>query len=188
MKKIFLIALTMFATSPALAVDFSITFQPDAAALSSAVSVGTVIAYSAASVPANWLLADGSSVLKATYPAYSALIACTYGCADATHFNLPNYTGMFLRGSGAQGYGGVTYDGGSVPRTQMDSLQNHNQYKNSNGTSEYDLNANGASGNSWPSGGAGLSSSSTGGYVNNARTSGDTRPGNVTVNYIVKVL
>ena len=189
MKKLLLTAITSLLATTAMASDFTVNFIPDALTLASVVPVGSVVASSGGAVPANWVLADGSSVLKATYPAYSALIACTYGCADSTHFNLPNYTGMFLRGSGAQGYGGVTYDGGAIPRTQMDALQNHNHYRNPSGGSEYILNSNGAAGNAWPGGSAGnLFTTSFSGYVYDGRTSGETRPGNVTVNYLVKVL
>lgn len=49
--------------------------------------------------PVGWLEEDGSSLLRAgTYAALFAVIGTTYGTADATHFNLPDARGRFLRG------------------------------------------------------------------------------------------
>jgi microcystin-dependent protein len=44
--------------------------------------------------PANgWLIADGRSLLRSSYAGLFAHIGTTYGAADGTHFNLPDYRG-----------------------------------------------------------------------------------------------
>lgn len=59
---------------------------------------GAVVAFAGASVPAGWLLCDGSSLLRTSYPDLFAAIGTLYGAADGTHFNLPNIKGRGLVG------------------------------------------------------------------------------------------
>ncbi len=69
-------------------------------AVSSAVPAGTVIAYSGGAIPTGYLLADGSAVSRTTYSDLFATIGTMYGNGDgSTTFNLPNYSGQFLRGT-----------------------------------------------------------------------------------------
>jgi microcystin-dependent protein len=49
-------------------------------------------------IPTGWLLMDGSSVLRASYPALFAKLGVKYGSVDGTHFNLPNPNGRVLAG------------------------------------------------------------------------------------------
>lgn len=51
---------------------------------------GAVIDYPSNSIPSGWLLCDGSSKLRATYPALFAKIGTLHGFADEDHFNLPD--------------------------------------------------------------------------------------------------
>jgi len=44
-----------------------------------------------ATPPAGWLLCDGASVLRATFPALFTAIGILYGSVDGTHFNLPKF-------------------------------------------------------------------------------------------------
>jgi microcystin-dependent protein len=66
---------------------------------------GSVIPYAGSSVPLNsgWLLCDGSEEAIATYPALAAVLGTNYGTpalnSAATHFKLPDYRGLFLRGA-----------------------------------------------------------------------------------------
>lgn len=62
------------------------------------VPVGTVAMFAVGTTPSGYLVADGSSLLRATYPALFAFIGTTFGFADGTHFSLPDYRAMFLRG------------------------------------------------------------------------------------------
>lgn len=63
--------------------------------------VGTVISYTGAYPPNGWLKADGSSVLRSSYPTLFGLIGTTFGAGSVpgTTFALPNYissTGIFI--------------------------------------------------------------------------------------------
>lgn len=72
--------------------------------VSTGVPVGTVIYFSATSVPAGYLKCDGSAVGRATYPELYAAIGTTYGAGDgSTTFNLPNLIGRFAEGSATPG-------------------------------------------------------------------------------------
>lgn len=76
---------------------------------------GAIIAYGGVSAPSGYLLCDGSSYLRATYPALFTAISTAYGTADGTHFNVPDLRGQFLRGvSGAS-----SNDPGKASRTAM---------------------------------------------------------------------
>ncbi|WNO28732.1 minor tail protein [Microbacterium phage FlameThrower] len=59
---------------------------------------GDIKATARTTPPPGWLVADGSSLLRSAYPALFAAIGTTYGAADSTHFNLPNYKGRTLVG------------------------------------------------------------------------------------------
>ena len=85
---------------------------------------GTVIAYAGASVPAGYLLCDGSQVSRATYSNLYTAIGNFWGAGDGNNtFHLPDLQGRFLRGvdmgagrdpdggsRGASGPGGNTGD------------------------------------------------------------------------------
>ena len=44
-----------------------------------------------ANIPAGYLLCNGASLLRASYPALFSAIGTIYGAADGSHFNLPDY-------------------------------------------------------------------------------------------------
>jgi microcystin-dependent protein len=63
--------------------------------------VGTIISYTGTYPPNGWLRADGSSVLRSSYPTLFALIGTTFGAGSVpgTTFALPDYrgtTGIFI--------------------------------------------------------------------------------------------
>lgn len=66
---------------------------------------GSIVAYGGLTPPAGWLFCDGS-LLPKTDPLYAGLYAAlgtSFG-GNATHFNLPDFRGRFLRGvSGTSG-------------------------------------------------------------------------------------
>ena len=75
---------------------------------------GVIVPFAGTTVPAGYLLCDGSAVSRTTYADLFAAIGTTYGAGDGnTTFNLPN---MFLRSPLFTGLGqmGATSDG-SVP-------------------------------------------------------------------------
>lgn len=59
---------------------------------------GDVFTFGGATAPSRSLECDGSSLLRADYPALFAAIGAAHGTADATHFNLPDLRGKFARG------------------------------------------------------------------------------------------
>ena len=59
--------------------------------------IGSVVAYSGATIPTGYLDADGSSQLRASYPDLFAAIGTTYGpgAVPGTTFALPNFVGTY---------------------------------------------------------------------------------------------
>lgn len=48
--------------------------------------------------PPGWLMCDGTSQLRTTYPRLFAVIGTTFGSVDGTHFNVPDFGGRFPSG------------------------------------------------------------------------------------------
>lgn len=59
---------------------------------------GSILAFAGATAPAGYLLCDGSTVSRTTYPALFAAISTAYGSPDGSTFKLPDLRGQFLRG------------------------------------------------------------------------------------------
>jgi microcystin-dependent protein len=147
----------------------------------SVIPAGTIAPFGGGTVPDGWLLCNGSTISRLTYSALFLAISTTYGSGDGlSTFTLPNTQGVFLRGAGSQTISAVSYSA-TRGATQGDSIQTH----------EHTINYNSAT-----SGGgsnlAGFSSvstaftkSTTGG--GSGRTSTETRPANIGVNYIIKL-
>lgn len=79
----------------------------------SGVPTGGIVAWSSASIPSGFLLCDGTSYTRATYPALYSIIGNAYGTASGTTFNVPDMRGRFLRGRDA----GVARDPDRASRT-----------------------------------------------------------------------
>lgn len=75
-----------------------------AADLLQAVPTGSIQPYAGASIPAGWLLCDGSAVSRTDYAALFTAIGTLYGTGDgSTTFNLPDFTDKtFWGGTAAQ--------------------------------------------------------------------------------------
>lgn len=70
----------------------------------SGVPVGAVCYFAMQTPPPGYLKADGSVVLRATYPELFAAIGTTFGVGDgASTFNLPNLMGLFAEGGESVG-------------------------------------------------------------------------------------
>lgn len=52
--------------------------------------VGEIKMFAGSTAPSGWLICDGASLLRASYPALFSLIGTNYGSADGTHFNIPD--------------------------------------------------------------------------------------------------
>lgn len=67
---------------------------------SAANSSGTVSPYAGETLPAGWLLCDGSAVARTSYPNLFSAIGVTWGVGDGVNtFNLPNLSARFLIGT-----------------------------------------------------------------------------------------
>lgn len=55
---------------------------------------GVYVPFAGATVPSGWLLCDGSSQLRADFPALFSVIGTIYGAVDGTHFNVPDMRGL----------------------------------------------------------------------------------------------
>lgn len=68
------------------------------------IPVGSIIWSANASVPAGYLLCNGSAVGRATYPELFAAIGTAFGSGDgSTTFNLPNLIDRFIEGGNSAG-------------------------------------------------------------------------------------
>lgn len=84
-------------------------------------AVGNIIPSGAGTAPTGYLACDGSAVSRSTYAALFAVIGTTFGSGDgSTTFNLPNSSGLFLRGRSSQTISAKTFDGGAVGNKQKD--------------------------------------------------------------------
>jgi len=93
--------------------------------ISIAPPVGSVMAYIVSSIPDGWLICNGSAVSRAIYAGLFHAIGVTFGLGDATTtFNLPDYRGAFLRGTGKNGGTGI-YEGLAVDISQNHATQTH---------------------------------------------------------------
>lgn len=168
---------------------------------------GMVSPFAGDSIPAGWLLCDGSAISRTEYANLYNVIGVSWGAGDgSTTFNLPDMRGMFLRGvSGESGNdpdaderlvlndnGGNT--GNSVGSYQGDAIRNitgavHNNIQGHGdwgGSSEGALEWTDAKGdaswedNTWGYSGITFDASRV------VPVGSDNRPKNVYVNYIIK--
>lgn len=92
--------------------------------------LGTVVFSSDSTCRPGSVPADGTAVSRTQYAALNAIAAkagyaAPWGSGDgSTTFNVPNASGVFLRGSGTQTIGGVTYSG-TLGTLQGDQMQGH---------------------------------------------------------------
>jgi len=177
---------------------------------------GTVVAFAGpvAKIPAGWVLCDGTLYNYATNPKYTALYEAigisSGGTVSLSEFNVPDYRGYFLRGldstaSGANdpslasrtaaSAGGNT--GANVGTLEADGFASHAHGVSDPGHTHSIPAYQNAAGPNWGlnnlynqvAGGigpVGLSTSATGITIQDTGGA-ETRPKNVTVNYIIKL-
>lgn len=95
---------------------------------------GQVGQFAMSTCPSGWAAADGSAVSRTvTYSGLYAAIGTTWGSGDgATTFNLPDFRGVFLRGTGTNANSTVVAAGGAVGPSlgstnyAVDTYLNHN--------------------------------------------------------------
>ena len=140
------------------------------------VPVDMVLACPSSTVPSGFLECDGSSLLRSQYQALFNIIGTTYGNADSTHFNLPNFKGAFLRGYGTQSSG---HSSGNIGSLQGDDVKPHvHPIPNYNGNRGYAESGGGSSDF--------LGYNSTKQYPTLENSGTETRPVNYAVKWIIK--
>jgi microcystin-dependent protein len=168
---------------------------------------GVVFPFAGTVAPYGYLICDGSPILKSEYPQLFLAIGTSHGIGDgSTTFNLPDYRGRFLRGvDGDAGRdpdkasrdfmasGGNTGD--TVGSVQLDAMQlitgNISSTTWRNGDMGTYSGAFFRSGTGTSTGAAGPNATPAFGFDSSrspdARTSTESRPKNVNVNYIIKI-
>jgi len=154
------------------------------------VPVGTVLPYGGSSAPTGYLLCNGAAVSRATYASLFAIIGTTFGTGDgSTTFNLPNTQGVFVRGAGSQTISSISYSG-TLGTAQGDQFQGHfhgpttvlHDSTARHPTDDGGTYAQGQSG----AGNQGVTGPITDGTNGTPRTGAETRPANLSLNYIIK--
>ncbi len=151
---------------------------------------GTILAFGGSSAPVGYLLCAGTAISRTTYAALFAVIGTTYGVGDgSTTFNIPNTQGVFLRGAGSQTISGISYSS-TLGASQGDQMQGHWHTVTGGGSANIVGVGGSGSPNVNTSGGGfsyvGVTSPSSDGTNGTPRTGGETRPANISVNYIIK--
>lgn len=150
---------------------------------------GLVAPFAGSTAPTGWLLCDGSAVSRSTYSILYAAIGINYGAGDgSTTFNLPNTSGIFIKGSGTQTIAGISYTG-AFSLLQNDQMQSHihflyGTHVSVTGTGSVTApsdNGTGSPSNSYS--GTPISDGTNG----TPRIGADTHPANVSMNYIIKI-
>lgn len=173
---------------------------------------GAIIAFAGVAAPSGWLLCDGSAVGRTQYAELFAIIGTSFGGGDSVNtFNLPDLRGRFLRGVD-NGTGNdpdanarvASQPGGSLGDTvgtlQYDAFQGHaHSYADPGHSHDYCSGAfpGGVAFVGLPgslgcgqTGVSGTGISIQGPSDNGSgspRTTIETRPINVSVNYIIKI-
>lgn len=169
---------------------------------------GTIEAFGGGTVPSGWLLCDGSTANRSTYSALFAAIGTAHGSGNgSTTFHLPDLRGRFLRGADNMGTGAAGRDPNAATRTAgnsggnsgdaVGSVQSDAMQQITGTTSGRILGTwsgtgaiaatNSASSLYGGGGGNGREMSFDSANSPGARTSSESRPQNLAVEYIIKV-
>lgn len=79
----------------------NVLFKKNGNAIGGIAPIGIILPFGGTSAPGGYLLCDGTSYLRSTWPDLFATIGTAFGAADGTHFNVPDMRGRFLRGQNA---------------------------------------------------------------------------------------
>ena len=147
---------------------------------------GMIVYYAGNTAPSTWVIGDGAAVARTggTYDALFAVVGETYGAGDSTTtFNLPNCSGVFIRGAGSQTISSITYTG-TRGTTQGDQIQGHYHATTMvNSGNQANAGAGVFAGNSTSL----VGDPTTDGTNGTPRTGSETRPANIVATCIVKL-
>ena len=166
------------------------------ASVSDPIPVGSIVMTGRSTAPSGWLICDGSAVSRSTYSDLYSAIGTAFGVGNgSTTFNLPDFQGAFPRGVGTSTQ--FTQDHTTTLGTyEDDSMQGHYH--------EFGTGVHGTADNVNPDSGAGggtfegivvgtvgggtvvVKNPYTDGVNGAPRTSNETRPNNLGVNFIIK--
>lgn len=160
---------------------------------------GIIQMYAGNAAPQGWLYCNGAVVSQTTYPTLFAAIGSTYntGGEGAGNFRLPNFVGIFPRGSAmggvsSQTISSVNYPGQALSTKQTDAFMTHTHYvhQRDNGdthteTPGFDGGGNGAL--VWRTGQVGGGDQAVAGNLRAGRAdANETRPANIAIAFIIK--
>lgn len=165
------------------------------------VPVGTIIPFAGSTPPTGFLFTDGTSVSKSVYSTLFAVIGTKYGDGSSTMFVLPNTQGLFVRGAGSQSIGSLNYTG-SLAGVQSDQTQGHKHSITDPGhthqisaqwVSKLEYGGTLGTGNLRYGGDTSsaktnitVQSPTTDGASGTPRVGSETRPANISLNFIIK--
>lgn len=172
------------------------------------IPIGSVSAYVGTTAPSGWLIMDGSAISRTTYADLYAIIGDKFGEGDgSTTFNLPDMRGRFIRGfdNGAgndpDAASRLAMDGNSGASTgdnigsyQADAMQGHRHETGGSGSKEflYTRGSGGVYSNPFVAGSVVDRTTTpqldpiTDGSNGTPRTTSETRPVNLSMNYIIR--
>ena len=95
------------------------------------------------SIP-RYLYCNGATVLKSSYPNLYNAIQDQYGIItmDISRFTLPNFNGLFLRGTGNQTINGILYTGKNIGSINSDSVKYQGAFVNGSSKNTTDVVSN----------------------------------------------
>jgi microcystin-dependent protein len=170
------------------------------------VPTGTILPFTGTAIPAGFLACDGAAVSRTQYAALFAIVGVSFGQGDQiTTFNVPDLRGRFLRGVDgsagndpdkvsrtASGAGGAT--GNAIGSFQASAFASHVHGLNDPGHIHH-LSGGGSCGcgvdgadltQAWPNSPHNSDPSVTGVSIQATGGSGETRPVNIYVGWIIK--
>jgi len=173
--------------------------------------VGMVVQWVTATAPSGWLLCDGTiynASISTGNPIYQPLynvILNAFGGTNNSDFQVPDYRGMYLRGTGQNGkVGYTTYTGQALNTQQTDAIQTHSHtinhdHQDGNGPRhKFRIRSDGLSGvgfdiicsfptnTSFTATGLTVPTHSGSSGNNTGNTANETRPVSYSVNYLIK--
>ena len=94
---------------------------------------GSIVMHGSSTAPYGYLLCDGTSYLRSDYPELFTAIGVVFGSSDSTHFNVPDFRGIFPKGAGSttrsaplgKAADGTTAYSGTLGTYSNDRMQGH---------------------------------------------------------------